>query len=76
MNSSVTDATATLIDWDTLDLRTNSMSDIDVCQIIDSYSQSAGVKSFHFLDDSQQSMLINLKKRMVTLDQITRYLWL
>ena len=77
MNSSVTDATASLIDWDTLDLRTSSMSDIDVCQMIDLYSKSIGVDSFHYLDNEHKENLVeNLKKRMVLPNQIARCLWL
>lgn len=77
INSSITDANAAHIDWDMLDLRASSMSDMDVCQIIDNYSQTFGCKSLHKLNEEQKEIIVKyLIKRMVSIEQIKRCLWL
>lgn len=77
MNQLPTDTSDVIIDDDVIDLRTNGLSDIDVCKIIDDYAAQLHLKSFHFFNEEQLSTIIKvLQKKSVPQAQIKRCLWL
>lgn len=77
MLSTIKDTTSQVIDQDCLDTRTDAMSDIDVCHIIDNQACVWELKSFHFFNQEQLDYVINLlKRRNVNQQQIERCLWI
>lgn len=77
MLSNVKNVQSQIIDQDNLDTQADTMSDIDVCQLIDNQASSWNLKSFHYFNQEQLDYIIRLlNKRNVNQQQIDRCLWI
>lgn len=77
ITSNVKDVSSQVIDQDILDMKSDSMSDFEVCKIIDDKASALGLKSFHFFNNEQLEMVIQiLKRHHISKSQIERCLWL
>lgn len=77
ITSNVKDVSSQVIDQDILDMKSDSMSDFEICKIIDAKASALGLKSFHFFNNEQLEMVMSiLKRHHSSKSQIERCLWL
>lgn len=75
--SNVKDVSSQVIDQDVLDMKSDTMSDFEVCKIIDDKAAALGLKSFHFFSHEQLEIVISiLNRHHIPKSQIARCLWL
>lgn len=77
ITSNVKDVSSQVIDQDILDMKSDSMSDVEVCKIIDAKAAAFGLKSFHFFNQEQLEIVISiLNRHHISKSQMERCLWL
>lgn len=77
ITSNVKDVSSQVIDQDILDMKSDTMSDFEVCRIIDDKATAFGLKSFHFFNQEQLEVVISiLNRHHIPKSQIERCLWL